>query len=63
MVISAPPCHDVLPFPAAAKGSSARSRRRRLVLAPDYRYGPAAAAATDAALLADAARVGTRRYS
>ncbi|KAK1698270.1 hypothetical protein QYE76_014967 [Lolium multiflorum] len=62
MVISAPLCHGFLPFSAAAKGSSACSRRRRrLVLAAGCHSGPVAAAATDAAPVADAARVGVAR--
>uniref|UniRef100_A0ACD5XM65 Uncharacterized protein n=1 Tax=Avena sativa TaxID=4498 RepID=A0ACD5XM65_AVESA len=61
MVVSAPLCNGVLPFPAATRCSSARSGRRRLVLATVCRSGHTVAAATDAALLADAARVSRRR--
>jgi hypothetical protein len=61
MVISAPLSHGFLPFSAVAKDSSARSRNRRLVLAAGCRSGPVAAASTDAAPVADAARVARRR--
>ena len=63
MVLSAPLCHGVLPFPVAVRASSACSGTRRLVLAAGRRSGSTAFAATDAALLADPARVGRRRYS
>lgn len=61
MAVSAPLRHSVLPFPAAARDSSARSRGGRLGLAAGCCSGPIAAAVTNAALVVDAARVGTRR--
>ncbi|VAI27728.1 unnamed protein product [Triticum turgidum subsp. durum] len=57
MAVSAPFCHGVLPFPAAARGSSARSRGGRLGLAEGCCSGPIAAAAP----VTGAARVGRRR--
>ncbi|XBI78768.1 hypothetical protein VPH35_088402 [Triticum aestivum] len=56
MAVSAPFCHGVLPFPAAARGSSARSRGGRLDLAEGCCSGPIAAAAP----VTGAARVGRR---
>uniref|UniRef100_A0A453JT09 lipoyl(octanoyl) transferase n=1 Tax=Aegilops tauschii subsp. strangulata TaxID=200361 RepID=A0A453JT09_AEGTS len=61
MGVSAPFCHGVLPFPAAARGSSARSRGGRLGLAEGCCTGPVAAAVTDAAPVTGAARLGRRR--
>lgn len=63
MAVSAGLCHSVLPFLAAARDSSARSRGGRLGLAAGCCSGPIAAAVTNAALVVDAARVGRRRYS
>ncbi|KQJ86009.1 hypothetical protein BRADI_4g02836v3 [Brachypodium distachyon] len=62
MVVSAPLCQGVLPFPvtAAARDSSAGSRRGRLCIAAGCRSGPATAP-TNAAPVADAAPVSRRR--
>jgi hypothetical protein len=63
MVVSVPLCHGILFFPVVDRGSSAHSRRWRLVLAAGCRSVPTATASTDAAPVADPAHVGRRRYS
>ncbi|KAM3347649.1 hypothetical protein ACQJBY_021532 [Aegilops geniculata] len=57
MAVSASLCHSVLPFSAAARHSSERSRGERLGLAAGCCSGPVATTA----LVADATRVGSRR--
>ncbi|EMS66365.1 hypothetical protein TRIUR3_16242 [Triticum urartu] len=59
--VSAPLCHSILLFQAAARDSSVCSRGGRLGLAAGFCSGPIAAVLTNAALVADAYRIGRRR--